>query len=586
MQHCKALRTRTWFAISLILGFVMVGFGCTSGGSNTDFIYEGTDTITILRYNGAGGDVVIPSQIKGKPVTGIGEFAFALCDSLTGITIPDTVTSIGNNAFYICNNLTSVNIPAGVTCLGDKEGEANYAFVFCDSLTAINVDAANTMYSSEDGILYNKAKTTLIQYPARKTATAFTLPNGVTKISDFAFYACDSLPGITIPDIVTSIGDRAFNKCASLTAINVDAGNAAYSSQNGVLYNKNRTALITFPPGKTETTFAIPDGVTDIGDSAFIRCANLTGVIIPNSVPSIGVRAFQDCTSLTSVTIPNSITSIEHGAFFGCTSLTGITIPDSVTSIGKEVFYNCTSLTAITIDTANTVYISEDGVLYNKAKTALIQYPAGKTAAVFTIPDSVTSIEYEAFDHAGLTSVIIPNSVTSIGHTAFSNSGLTSITIPNSVTSIEGMAFYNCASLTNVTIPDSITEIEVGVFADCTSLTGITIPDSVTIIKNDAFGGCTSLASVTIPNSVTSIESFAFTRCTNLESVTFEGAIASDNFGIIYSYGIFSPFDGDLRDRYLTGGTRTYTTTAPVTESSKWAMQESILKKLIRMALL
>jgi len=407
MQHFKAIRTRTWFAISLIFGFVMVSFGCTSGGG--DFIYEGTDTITILRYNGVGGDVAIPAYINGKPVTAIGEHAFALCDSLIGITIPDTVTSIGNNAFRGCNNLTGVNIPAGVTYLGDKEGEANYAFVFCDSLTAINVDTANTMYSSEDGILYNKAKTTLIQYPAKKPAVSFTIPNGVTSISDFAFYACDSLPGITIPGIVTNIGDRAFLNCTNLTAITVDAGNTAYSSQNGVLYNKNKTTLITFPPGNTETTFAIPNGVTDIGDSAFIRCANLTSVTIPNSVPSIGVRAFQDCTGLTGVTIPNSVTSIEHGAFFGCTSLTSITIPDSVTSIGKEVFFNCTSLTAINVDTANTVYISEDGVLYNKEKTALIQYPAGKTAAAFTIPDSVTSIEYEAFDHAGLTGVTIPN---------------------------------------------------------------------------------------------------------------------------------------------------------------------------------
>ena len=199
MRHFKTLKIRTWFVISLILGLVIVTFGCTTGGNSGDFIYEGTDTITILRYNGTGGNVTIPAYIKGKPVTAIGDHAFALCDSLTGITIPDTVTSIGNGAFYICNNLTSVNIPAGVTCLGDNEGEANYAFVFCESLTAINVDTANTMYCSEDGILYNKAKTTLIQYPARKTAVSFTIPDSVTKISDFAFYACGSLPGITIP---------------------------------------------------------------------------------------------------------------------------------------------------------------------------------------------------------------------------------------------------------------------------------------------------------------------------------------------------------------------------------------------------
>jgi len=127
-------------------------------------------------------------------------------------------------------------------------------------------------------------------------------------------------------------------------------------------------------------------------------------------VTSIGQEAFLMCTNLTSITIPNSITNIGKGAFFGCTGLTSITIPASVTSIGDRVFLDSTSLAAINVDAGNTNYSSEQGILYNKDKTLLIQYPGGKTGA-FTIPNSVTDIgRYSAFKGCtSLTSINIPN---------------------------------------------------------------------------------------------------------------------------------------------------------------------------------
>ncbi len=267
------------------------------------------------------GDIVLPSKIEGKPVTSIDSNAFEYCSSLTSITIPNSVTSIGFRAF-------------------DN----------CDKLNQINVDKANTVYSSVNGVLFNKDKTELIRYPAGKTDTSYS-----------------------IPDSVTNIGDRAFEDCSSLTSI------------------------------------TIPDSVTSIGWYTFSDCSSLTSVTIPDSVTSIGYGAFYGCSSLTSITIPNSVTSIDSNAFEYCSSLTSITIPNSVTSIGFRAFDNCDKLNQINVDKANTVYSSVNGVLFNKDKTELIRYPAGKTDTSYSIPDSVTNIGDWAFeDCSSLTSVTIP----------------------------------------------------------------------------------------------------------------------------------------------------------------------------------
>ena len=197
----------------------------------------------------------------------------------------------------------------------------------------------------------------------------------------------------------------------------------------------------------------IPDTVTSLEKYAFHDFIKLKSIEIPNSVTSIGVKAFRDCKRLTSITIPNSVTSIGDLAFWLCSSLTSITIPDSVTSIGESAFYCCSSLTSINVSENNKNYSSVDGVLFNKDKTEIIQYPEGKINTSYEIPNSVTSIGDDAFhSYRSLTSITIPKGVTSIGDSAFySCSSLTSITIPNSVTSIGDSALNSCFSLTNIT---------------------------------------------------------------------------------------------------------------------------------------
>ena len=224
--------------------------------------------------------------------------------------------------------------------------------------------------------------------------TSVEIPDSVITVGDYAFYNCNSLTSVTIGDSVTTIGDSAFFYCDSLTSV------------------------------------TIGDSVTTIGDHAFTLCDSLTSVTIPDSVTTIGEWAFSDCTSLTSVTIPDSVTTIGDYAFAYCHSLTSVTIPDSVTTIGERAFVSCGSLTSIVVDINNSAYSNDSrGVLFNKNKTMLIQYPAGNTGTSYTIPDSVTTIGYRAF---------------------YDCTSLTSVTIGDSVTTIGDRAFYYCDSLTDV----------------------------------------------------------------------------------------------------------------------------------------
>jgi len=210
-------------------------------------------------------------DLSGSTFTMIETDAFCICSSLIGITIPNNIESIENYAFSNCNNLPSINIPNSVINIG------NYAFNNCTRFTSV------------------------------------TIGNSVTSIGSNAFYGCTSLASVAIGNSVTSIGSYAFQGCTSLTAINVDTGNSAYSSQDGVLFNKKKTTLIIYPISKVGA-FIIPNTVTGIGIGIFEGCADLTSITIPSTVRSIGSNAFKGCTSLIEVKFEGTIASASFNS--------------------------------------------------------------------------------------------------------------------------------------------------------------------------------------------------------------------------------------------------------------------------------
>ena len=411
--------------------------------SEDGFTYEiENGEVTVTGYRGASDELVIPDTLGGYPVTVIGEEAFFYEEFMTHITIPNSVVTIGKNAFSHCKELNEVTIPDSVTTI--EKG----AFSSCKSLTQVTIPASVTTIGGN--AFYDCT-----------SLSEVTIGNSVTTIGQKAFYYCLNLTEVTIPASVTTIGERAFSGCG-LTNIIVNANNQQYADSNGVLFNKAKTELIQYPIGKKDATYiipdsvttiggfafhesdnltevTIPDSVTSIGEHAFSYCLNLTEVTISNSVTTIGEHAFYHSKNLTEVTIPNSVTTIGADAFGCCDSLTEVTIPDSVTAIGEGAFGRCASLTNIIVNANNQHYADINGVLLNKAKTELIQYPIGKMDVSYIIPDSVITIGNSAF--------------------AFCDN-LMEVTIPDSVTTIRKEAFLGCDSLTELTIPASVTTIE------------------------------------------------------------------------------------------------------------------------------
>ncbi|MHC1764595.1 MAG: leucine-rich repeat domain-containing protein [Verrucomicrobiia bacterium] len=453
MKTRRISRPRICLGSTLIL-LLMVAFAVVAQEQFQYTTNSGTITITGGCPNDPDGVVTIPETIKGLPVSSIGDGAFFACTSLVSLTIPHSVTSIEESAFVNCTSLTSVTLGEGVTNVGP------HAFRGCTNLTSITIPNSVTCIER-------------YAFLGCTSLTNATVSSSVTTIESAAFRGCSSLSSITVPKNVINLGIGAFDDCASLMAITVDVLNPAYSSLDGILFDKLQTALIKYPGGKAGS-YTIPNTVT-----------NLTGY----SGKFADSSPFSGCTGLTSLTIPSSVTNIGWLAVWQCTSLTNVTIPSSVISIDHFALYSCSSLMAIEVDSLNPYYSSLDGILFDKLQTELIDFPEGRGGGY---------------------------------------------TIPKSVTSIGGRAFLYCTNLTSVTIGESVTNIGGGAFEGCTSLTSVTIGKSVTTIGMDTFHTCSGLTSVTIPGSVTSIGNGAFNWCISLRSAYFEGQPPSLEAGGVF----------------------------------------------------
>lgn len=373
----------------------------------------------------------IKTVVLTEGVTRIGDHAFADSDALTAVTIPESVTSIGDHAFFGCGALTSVVLPEGVERIGSFAFSecfaltsvalpntvariGNYAFcrtgltsvtipnsisqiescafAYCNALTAFSVENGNAVYSSDAcGALLDKAQTTLICYPANGACTEYVLPDSVTRIEDRAFEDCARLTAVEIPDGVDYIGERAFAFCFALesveisdnvnyignmafgccnamTAFSVGEGNPYYCSDAyGALYDKNMETLLWYPVGNPRTEYAIPDGVTRIGEAAFANCR-----------------------TLLTVTIPDSVSQIDDRAFIYCYALTSLAIPRSVKRIGSDVAEECDRLTIYgEVGSAAEAYARENDVSFDKISNFEKPAPTPESKPKPTMPGDV-----------------------------------------------------------------------------------------------------------------------------------------------------------------------------------------------------
>ncbi|NCU26887.1 hypothetical protein EOM86_09240, partial [Candidatus Nomurabacteria bacterium] len=404
-----------------------------------DFLYTIIDDqAAISGYTGTNNTIDIPEKIEGKPVTSLDMWDIDQPSEILRFSLPLTVTSIPEGFFSQFNKIRSITVAED-----------------------------NPSFSSFNGVLFDKARETLLVYPAGKTPASYRIPNSVISIGALAFSSAHSLTEIiisdhvnyigkqafvdcvklkemVIPDSVIYIEEEAFTNCKSMRSIDVSQGNPVYKAVNGVLIDAEKEVLHTYPNGKEDTSFVIPEGIktisarafwgcrslgkitfpeglVSIGDQAFYECKSLLEIMLPNSIVSIGNQSFYGCEQLTSISFPSGISDLGDMAFMGCTGLIDVSIPESLVSIGAGAFADCSSLGSFNLSPRNSAYVLVNGALVSKVDRELVAYPIGKPDSEYSIAAGIIRIGDFAFQRAAnLIRVSMPDSIQFIGDQAFS----------------------------------------------------------------------------------------------------------------------------------------------------------------------
>ncbi len=467
--------------------------------------------------------------VLAEGITSIIEEAFRESTLLSKINFPSTIRSIGEGAFQGCNLSGEIELPESLTTLGsDSDGQQYPAAVFTKCpITAFSIDESNAFFSTdENGILYDKYKTTLLDCPDASELTSFVVPESVTEIDDYAFSGVSGLKNITLHNNIYSVGTRAFASSGIISF--VFPANMNYVP-NGMFYHCTDLLRVD-----------LHNNIDIIGDIAFMQCSSLETLDIPNGCSSIGVNAFNGA-AIKSITLPN-IAQVSNGMFRGCSKLESVTFTGYLTAIGESAFYGCSSLKSI------------------------------------DIPSSVTEIGKEAFLASGLETVVLPDGITTIETSVFNGcKSLVSIEIPRSVTSIKKAFAGSLDSLTDVyyhgtqseweaiTVDDGNTGLDSAkityeynnimyftynisnnevVIEECNfnKAEFLVIPDEicgypVTKLADDSFRNL-KITGVKLPADLKTIGIRAFDSCVNLKEIEIPGKVEVIDKAAFYNTGI------------------------------------------------
>ena len=429
--------------------------------------YTATDGKSYLvNYLGTGESLILPADYNGEEYT-VGAYAFYNNKTLRSIVISDGTAGIGRYAFGGCTKLSSITVASSVAAVSTG------AFDKCTALKSVYINDVGAWCNivAEDANQPIFPSATKL-YLGGKLVTELVIPDGVTKINDYAFTAFADIVSAVIPDSVTRIGDSAFSDCTGLTSISIGAG------------------------------------LEYIGESAFSGCESLLEISLPRTVSYVGDNAFYYCVSLGSVNIEDIAAwcAIDFGNYASnpiryseklCLDgklATDIELPVGITEISDYAFYYC------------------------------------KTIASITIPEGVTRIGYQAFYECdGLSDIDIPASVEEISDYAFYNcTRLERIGFSDSsrLSSIGKSAFKYCTALLAIELPDGVGVLGDSAFASCTLLGSAVLPDGLTALGNYTFSDCISLSELVVGSSLQTVGDYAFSECEALTDVYYTGTEA------------------------------------------------------------
>ena len=452
--------------------------------------YNANKTKVIFCDKNKSGNYIMPNT-----VTEIAENAFSGCTELTGVTVSDKVTSIVYSAFYDCASLTQITLPSQLVSIGDwafqgcselselsvpssLKSVGSFAFFSCEGLSKVNI----TDLTSWCNIDFSGLESNPIYYADTVCingvqVTEMQIPNGVTRINDYAFAGYSGLETVTIPGSVKEIGVSAFTGVNDLKAITIpnsvtEIGFEVFSgcaSLQSVSIGAGLTEIPDFAfCGSGLEQVTVPKNITRIGSSAFSYCFNLKEVVFTNSNVEIGSGAFAGC-PLEELNLPDGIKNAGGQAAFANTNLTKLTLPNSVTGIAYGNFAGCEALAEIDIPES---VVSMGGHAFDR------------TAWYGAQPDGEVYLEHVFYGYKGTmpanTEISLKDGTTVIADFALEDQkNLTKLTLPEGMKTVGFWAFYDCSGLSEINIPASVTDIDTSAFAGCSSLTAINVsPDN------------------------------------------------------------------------------------------------------------